>query len=118
MNKEDIDLIAKLANEANNDVREYFQQEKTTGEHSPDNVILDAINFKFNPSAAFQAWKASKLHAGWKGGKELSYSDKTHPNLLIEDYEDLPFQEKVKDFVFLTAVKTAARAIKELRDGN
>lgn len=56
------------------------------------------------PSAMHDNWCADKLEAGWKYGEEKDPIKKTHPCLV--SYRELPFQQKAKDILFLTTVKS------------
>ena len=103
-----MDLIAEISREVNNDIREFYKQERSH-QLCPTNVIAKCLGEPLDPVASHKAWREFKIKEGWTGG-EYDQEKKTHPNLLGDGWEDLPFSEKVKDFAFYVGVHAAAMA--------
>ena len=93
---------ARIAKRMNDVVREYHGQKESTRRPSGE-AVLACISNKFDPIASWERWKADMYEEGWKYGEEYDESKKTHPNL-IDKYDDLPFKEKVKDYVFYASI--------------
>ena len=56
------------------------------------------------PADQHDAWSADKLSAGWVYGPTKDASAKTHPCLV--PYDQLPFEQRVKDHAFRAVVAT------------
>jgi hypothetical protein len=55
------------------------------------------------PSASHDSWLAEKKADGWKFGQVKDATLKTHPCYV--PYEELPADQKLKDFIFCAVVK-------------
>ena len=55
-------------------------------------------------SQMHENWAEQKRNDGWVYGPEKDPLKKTHPCLV--PYEELPFQQKVKDYLFLSVVQS------------
>lgn len=56
------------------------------------------------PSSSHISWMDEKVNDGWKYGAVKDPSKKEHP--CIVDYEDLPDNQKTKDYLFISVVKS------------
>lgn len=107
--------IARVAHEIN---RAYCQ---AIGDHSQlawefapewqrdaahDNVAFHLLHPDAGPEASHQAWMAKKLADGWQHGPVKRPDLKQHPALL--PFEQLPSEEKAKDFLFRAVVQALA----------
>lgn len=95
----------EVAKNVNNVFRKYFGQEESKVEFSQESiakcvskVLIAKEKGVFDPKKSWESWKEERRSQGWTHG-EYDQEKKTHPNL-IENYEDLPFEEKVKDYTF------------------
>jgi len=61
------------------------------------------------PSASHGAWMQAKLADGWKYGEVKNPEKKEHP--CIVPYDQLPFEQKVKDYLFAAVVKAYFTAV-------
>lgn len=55
------------------------------------------------PSDSHDSWLKEKIDSGWKYGPVKDPEKKEHPCCV--PYEDLPVQQKTKDFLFMAIVK-------------
>lgn len=55
------------------------------------------------PSASHESWLAEKTADGWKFGPVKDAEKKEHPCFV--PYEQLPAEQKLKDFIFCAVVK-------------
>lgn len=73
--------------------------------------ILSGMDFLrrngFNPAGQHTAWMKQRLSEGWKYGEIKDSTNKTHPCLV--DYNDLPDNQKSKDYLFAGCVKTLTK---------
>ena len=60
----------------------------------------------------FEAWAAAKRAEGWVHGPEKDGTKKTHPCLV--PYDDLPFEQKLKDVLYSTTIRTMHHALTRL----
>lgn len=58
------------------------------------------------PQASHQAWMAEKLAAGWKLGPTKNPAAREHPWLV--PFEQLPLEQRVKDYLFRGVVRALA----------
>lgn len=106
---------AQLAHEVN---RAYC---KALGDHSqvewrdaPDwqqNSAIEGVEFvlanpKASASASHDNWLAQKIADGWVHGPEKDPAKKVHPCCV--PYDELPLEQRVKDYLFRAVVLTAA----------
>jgi len=69
-------------------------------------AVLGRLRFRHDPKAQHEQWVASKLADGWTYGAEKNVEAKTHPALV--DYDDLPAEQKMKDYLFAAVVDSLA----------
>ena len=67
------------------------------------NVAFHLQHPDAGPEASHQAWMAKKLADGWQHGPVKRPDLKQHPALL--PFEQLPAEEKAKDFLFRAVVQ-------------
>ena len=69
---------------------------------------LTGVNFHLSgdrkPSDSHESWLLQKVNDGWVYGKDKDPIAKTHP--CIVPYDDLPTEQKVKDYLFKAVVDT------------
>lgn len=107
--------IARVAHEVN---RHYCM---SLGDHSqvpwdqsPKEIQDSAIagvhahlaNPRLTPQQSHDAWCAVRMAAGWTYGFQKSELARTHPCLVA--YEDLPPEQRAKDFIFKGVVMAIA----------
>lgn len=103
--------VAKVCHEANRAICE------AAGDHSQkpwadaevwqrDSALTGVMFARNNPdahaAAQHDAWMADKIAAGWVHGEVKDAEAKTHP--CIVPYDELPFDQRVKDHVFRAIV--------------
>lgn len=59
------------------------------------------------PDASHNAWMKDKIDAGWKYGEVKDEGKKTHPCITV--YENLPLEQRVKDYLFKQVVHSLNR---------
>lgn len=69
-------------------------------------VIFAQHNPEASAATQHEAWMADKLQDGWVYGPEKDPEKKTHPCLV--PYDELPFEQRVKDHVFRAIVRASA----------
>ncbi len=77
---------------------------------------IKGVEFKFAnpdaaPSAQHDAWTADKLAEGWVYGEVKDPAAKTHPCLV--PYEQLPVEQRIKDYLFVAIVQAFQKAEQE-----
>lgn len=111
----EIGAIAKLCHEANRAICEASgDTSQVPWDEAADwqrKSAIDGVKFRqANPNATaedqHESWRRDKIAAGWVFGETKDPEAKTHPCLV--DYQDLPFEQRVKDHVF-AAIVAAAR---------
>ena len=60
------------------------------------------------PQASHEAWMHQKLYEGWSWGAEKDTVAKRYPCLVL--YEDLPPEQRAKDFIFCGIVRALRSA--------
>jgi hypothetical protein len=68
-------------------------------------------NPQAGPGDSHRSWLDVKLAEGWNYGPVKDPERKTHP--CIVPYEDLPAEQKAKDYIFLSVVKTSLNQMYE-----
>lgn len=87
------------------------QAEEWQRQSAISGVAFALANSDAPASSQHDAWMADKLKDGWTYGPSKSSQDKTHP--CIVPYEDLPLEQRLKDYLFKAIVKAFADAEKE-----
>lgn len=105
--------IARVLHEAN---RAYCQtmgdDSQVPWDDAPDHVkksVLDGValhraNPNITPERSHENWLVGKLNDGWKFGPVKDADKKEHPCIL--PYQDLPPDQKFKDFLFRDICRT------------
>lgn len=111
-------FIAQVAHEAN---RAYCQALGDTSQpawgDAPEwqtQSAINGVNFRLlnpdcSPSTLHEAWLQEKVEAGWVYGDVKDVDAKTHPCCL--PYEELPYEQRVKDILFASIVKATYEAV-------
>lgn len=73
-------------------------------ESSIQQVQFHLVNPEATPENSHESWLAEKTAAGWLWGEVKNPVLKTHPCMM--PYKDLPVEQRVKDHLFSTIVKT------------
>ena len=107
-----IELAAKIAHNVNVAYCTAIGDQITLGdwEHCPEwqkesciaGVKFHMVNPESTPKDSHNSWLAHKLKDGWVYGPIKDSEMKTHPYML--PYEDLPLEQKVKDYLFKSVV--------------
>jgi len=116
----DIEQTAKICHEANRAYCETIgDASQPKWEDAPEWQKLSARNgvefhlatlkegAKPDPSASHANWMHEKAVAGWKYGPVKDAAKKEHPCFVA--YEDLPVEQKAKDFIFCGIVEALYR---------
>ena len=107
----DVLSIAKVCHEANRAICEAAgdHSQKPWADAEPwqrESALVGVLFARDNPdapaSAQHDAWMADKIADGWVYGETKDAEAKTHP--CIVPYDDLPFDQRVKDHVFRAIV--------------
>ena len=69
-----------------------------------DGVRFIILNPKSTPEDSHKNWMAGKLADGWKYGKTKNSKKKLHTDMV--DYNDLPIEQKAKDYIFGAIVRS------------
>lgn len=105
--------IAKICHEVNRAFCDGIEGEtqvswEEASDHIKQTVIDGVIYIRKNPSStpkdAHDNWLDFKIDEGWVYGPTKDPVKKTHP--LMIRYKDLPKQQKAKDMLFSTVVKS------------
>lgn len=62
-----------------------------------------------NPKEMHDKWMEHKLANGWRYGLTKDVDNKVHPALL--PYNELPKNERIKDYIFLTIVRNVLKLL-------
>lgn len=108
---ERLKILAKIAKDINNDIRKSFGQEESRVETKTES-IEELLIRGLDPETSHNAWRKMIIADGWTGG-EYNQEAKTHPSLLLNGYDDLPFCEKVKDYTIWAVINAASKAMDE-----
>lgn len=115
-----IEDIARVAHEAN---RAYCE---AMGDHSQvewkeapfwqRESCINGVKFHLEnpgttPEMSHKNWLAQKQREGWKWGPEKDEQKKEHP--CFQDYQDLPAEQKAKDYIFTAIVSQLRHHITE-----
>lgn len=108
-------MIAKTAHEIN---RAYCKsigdESQPSWEDAPEwqkDSAINGVNFHLlnpdaDPKASHENWLAQKTAEGWQYGEEKNVEAKTHPCFV--PYEQLPVEQRAKDFLFRQVVHSMA----------
>lgn len=116
--------IARICHEAN---RAYcatlYDNSQPRWEDAPEwqkKSAIDGVNFHLNalkrgefktPKESHESWMAAKTLDGWKYGPVKDPEKKEHPCYV--PYEELPYSQKVKDYIFSGIVKAVYDSTKD-----
>lgn len=92
--------IGDLSQPAWEDAPEWQRQSAITG------VKFTIDNPDAKPSASHESWLAEKKRDGWKYGPVKDPAKKEHPCFV--PYEQLPAEQKSKDYLFQAVVRALA----------
>lgn len=113
MNQHTIAKIAMVAHSVN---RAYCQAIGDYSQHEWDEApewqresAINGVKFHIenpnaSPSASHENWLREKREQGWKYGPVKDPNAKTHPCCV--PYEDLPIEQRVKDYLFIGVVRS------------
>lgn len=113
-----IETIAALCHNLNKAVCEaagdFSQKSWSDAEEWQRQSTISGVNFRLSnpdakPGAQHEAWCSDKLAAGWKFGAVKDAGKKEHPCLV--PFSQLPFDQQVKDHVFIAAVDSLKGAL-------
>lgn len=78
-----------------------------------DSAVKGVLHVLSNPtapaSASHESWMKQKLSEGWKYGPVKDADKKEHPCMV--PYAQLPFEQRVKDFIFKNIVLSFTEAL-------
>jgi hypothetical protein len=116
-----IEQIARLAHETNRAYCESLgDHSQPSWDHAPEWQRTSAVNgVQFHvdllskgitpaPSSAHDAWLEDKRRDGWKYGPVKDAAKKEHPCFV--PYEQLPVEQRLKDYLFSAVVAAFFRA--------
>ncbi len=78
------------------------QETKDSMREAVRNMLNDTR--PWNPEVNHEAWMKTRLAQGWTYGPKKDGYKKQHPNLV--PYEELPEEQKYKDYLFFTIVNS------------
>lgn len=105
--------VAKLLHSQNNVIKKLngekvlYEDFKDLPEEMSESLLI-AIqtylnNAEITPEQMHNKWLATRASNGWVYGDVISYEAKTHPNMVT--YDELPFNQKIKDLALLNVLK-------------
>ena len=116
-----VEQVARVAHEANRAYCESIgDNSQPKWEEAPDwqkrsatnGVLFHLKNLSMGsepaPSASHDSWLKEKTEDGWKFGPVKNPETKDHPCFV--PYEDLPFEQRMKDYLFSAIVSAFFRA--------
>ena len=112
----EIERIARICHEVNRAICEaagdFTQKSWGDAEEWQRLSAIEGVQFSIdNPKASayeqHNAWVRDKKSDGWVYGETKDADKKTHPCLVA--YDDLPFEQQVKDHVFKAIVSELIR---------
>lgn len=108
-----LDYIARVAHEVNraycsaigdNSQLSWEDAADWQRESAINGVRYALTNDSVTPEEQHDAWSLDKIQAGWKWGPVKDPDKKEHPCLVR--YDELPLEQKVKDYLFRAVVST------------
>lgn len=114
-----IEQIAKICHSTNlaycESIGDTSQKSWDQAEQWQRDSAIKGVQFKLDnpsepPSSQHAAWLRDKVADGWKYGVVKDAALKTHP--CIVSYGDLPFEQRVKDYLFGAVVTAFVQAEK------
>lgn len=75
-------------------------------------IEIAIANPTMTPEDSHKSWTRTKFEQGWVYGKEKDAVAKTHP--CIVEYNELPVEQRVKDYLFQGIVRALHKATTEL----
>lgn len=78
---------------------------RTVAKHA----VIGIVTNDHTAEQSHEAWVATKRAAGWTFGSKKNADKKEHPCLVA--YKDLPFEQQVKDELWVTTVKALMGAL-------
>ena len=105
--------VAKVVHAANTAVQEILGDESPSEYrlmNEPEEIRQSAVHgvrkarSGATPEQMWESWSEFKRSQGWTWGPEKDPEKKTHP-CLVDKYDDLPEDQKIKDVVFLANVR-------------
>jgi len=118
MNEELVERIARICNDANAaycaatgdfTYGAWDSTPENIKESCRDGVRKHLQNPSMTPEASHEAWMSFKAANGYTYGPVRNEELKQHPCML--PYEQLPVQQRAKDFIFRAVVHAAARSL-------
>jgi len=82
-------------------------------ESAMNGVEFTLVNPDAGPSASHESWLAEKERDGWTYGPVKNPAIKEHPCFV--PYDELPTEQKVKDYLFQAVVRSLASRITSAR---
>lgn len=113
----DLEKVASVCHEANRQlqvvqgdpvVSPHWDEASTEQKESAKKGAYEALVHKANPKQLHELWALDKAKKGWIWGPTKSEELQTHPCMV--PYEELPFEQRLKDYVFQGIVKGFADA--------
>lgn len=110
-------LMASVAHETNRAYCEALGEPMLGWESAPEwqkQSAIDGVGFvlenpECTPEDTHKNWMAQKTRDGWVYGKEKDAALKMHPSMV--PYDQLPFEQRVKDYLFKSSVLTMAKVL-------
>lgn len=108
--------VARICHEANAALcRCYGDGSQPSFEDAPEWQVKSAVDGVLaiiegrvkSPEDSHESWKAQKIADGWKFGPVKNPDMKEHP-CIVENYDMLPSEQRVKDHVYFAIVKSIA----------
>lgn len=118
MKQDDIfEACARAAHEANRSYcmalgdhsQEHWEKAPTWARDSAREGVVGVLIRGNGPRESHGAWLAAKERDGWRWGPLKDPTIKTHP--CFRPYDELPEDQRAKDTIFVTVVRTMAAAL-------
>ncbi len=117
MKNEDIAIICHEANKTycetigDDSQKHWAEAPEWQRESAIKGVEFNLLNPDATASASHDSWLAEKEANGWKYGEVKDEKEKTHPCYV--PYEELPDEQKAKDYLFKGIVTSLAKFVSE-----